>query len=263
MRLPLLAVLTQLAAPPPVHAESATEAIDDSRSSEEKPPFELDDVLQRLDDLYRTDASISRVELKIVRPRNERLLSMKIETKGTDRALVVIEQPSRERGTATLRVDQNLWNYFPRISRTIRIPPSMRLQPWMGSDITNDDIVKCSSYRDDFDAELIGRSRTPRGWLIRLRAKKGRADLWKRIDMVVDRKGELPLRATYYDRRNRPARVMVFEDVTEFGKRRVPAHLVLEPLDREGYVTEMTYVDIKFNARVPESTFSLSSLERR
>src|SRR5262249_35272609 len=140
---------------------------------------------------------------------------------------------------------------------------SMRLQPWMGSDITNDDIVKCSSYQYDFDAELVGKSRSPRGWLIRLRAKQGRVGLWKRIDMVVDSRGELPLQATYYDRRDEPARVMSFEDVTEFGDRRVPARLVLEPLDKEGYLTEMTYLDIEFNAAVPSSTFSLSRLERR
>ena len=89
--------------------------------------LDLDAVVQHFEDLYRSESSTSTAELTIVRPRRKRTLSMKIWTQGEDKALVVIQAPPREKGTATLKVDDNLWNYLPRIKRTIRIPPSMML----------------------------------------------------------------------------------------------------------------------------------------
>ena len=100
------------------------------------------EVSERLDRLLQSESSVGRVELQVVTPRRERTLAMRVWSRGMDRSLIVIESPARERGTATLRVERNLWNYLPRISRTMRVPPSMMLGSWMGSDFTNDDLVR-------------------------------------------------------------------------------------------------------------------------
>jgi hypothetical protein len=175
----------------------------------------------------------------------------------------VIESPSRDSGTATLRVDRNLWNYLPRISRTIRVPPSMMLSSWMGTDFTNDDLTQSASIRDDFTGTIVGRSDRPAGWLIRYDAREGVVGLWRRIEYVVDDGGNLPLEARYYDRRMRLARTMRFLDVREMDGRRIPTRMVIEPEDREGNRTEMRYQSVDFDANVSESTFSLTELERR
>lgn len=229
---------------------------------------ELDRLLKYLDDLYRADSSIATMTLTVTKPRRTRTLRMKAWSRGTDRALIVIQGPARDRGTATLKVGKNLWNYLPKISRTIRIPPSMMLSSWMGSDFTNDDLVRESSLMDDFDGELVGRApRTrkedPEGWLLSLKAKEGTVGLWKRIEYVVSLDGKIPLRAKYYDRKGRLSRVMEFTDVREFDGRRIPARLELTPVDKEGHKTEMVYDDIRFDVDVPDSTFSLSRLERK
>jgi hypothetical protein len=80
--------------------------------------------------------------------------------------------------------------------------------------------------------------------------------------MIVDDDGTLPLEARYYDRRMRLARTIRHLDVREMDGRRVPTRMVLEPRDREGHRTELRYLSIDFDARVPESTFSLTQLER-
>src|SRR5688572_12469049 len=84
------------------------------------PRPDLDTVTRRLDDLYRSTGTVARIEVSIVTPRQTRAMRMRSWTRGQDRALIVIESPARDEGTATLRVDRNLWNYMPRISRTIR-----------------------------------------------------------------------------------------------------------------------------------------------
>ena len=231
-----------------------------------KPDVER--LLEYLDDLYRADSSIATMSLTVTKPRRTRTLRMKSWSKGTEKALIVIESPAREKGITTLKVGKNLWNYLPRISRTIRIPPSMMLGSWMGSDFTNDDLVRESSMLDDFDGEVVGRTsgkegEDPEGWLINLTAKEGVVGLWKRIEYVISLDGKLPLLARHYDRKGRLSRIMEFTDVREFDGRAIPTRMALTPVDKEGHKTEMVYEDITFNVDVPESTFSLSRLERK
>lgn len=226
-------------------------------------PPSLAEITRRLDDLYRSSGSVARVEMTTVTPRQSRTLRMRIWTRGENRALIVIESPSREAGTATLRRDRNLWNYLPRISRTIRVPPSMMLSSWMGSDLTNDDLTQSSSYRDDFHGRVVGRSERPSGWLVRYDAREGVVGLWRRIEFVVDDAGALPLESRYFDRRLRLARTIRYEDVREMDGRRIPTRMVIVPHDREGHRTEMRYLSMDFDANVTESTFSLTELERR
>jgi hypothetical protein len=227
------------------------------------PQPDLETVTRHLDDLYRSSGTISRMEITMVTPRQTRTMRVQSWARGLDRSLIVIEQPARDAGTATLRVDRNLWNFLPRISRTIRVPPSMMLSSWMGTDMTNDDLTQSTSYRRDFVGSVVGRSDAPSGWLVRYEAREGVVGLWQRIEMVVDDAGALPLEARYYDRRMRLARIMRFLDVAEMDGRRIPTRMVLEPQDQEGHRTEMHYLSVDFDASVPESMFSLTELERR
>lgn len=219
-------------------------------------------VVKYFEDLYRSDSSISEAKLIVTKPRQERTLEMKVWTRGEERALVIIEAPPREKGTATLKVDKNLWNYLPRIKRTIRIPPSMMLASWMGSDFTNDDLVRESSYSKDYVYELVGPSENPKGWHVRFTAKPDIVGLWNRFELIVSEDCRIPLEAEYYDRKDRLARVLRWSDVKVFDGKRIPSRMVLIPQDQEGHKTEMIYLDIHFNVDVPESTFSLATLER-
>jgi len=240
----------------------------DAQQAGQEEPFikdgklDLEAVVKYFEDMYRADSSISEAKITITRPRYERTLQMKIWTLGEEKALIVIQAPPREKGTATLKVDKNLWNYLPRIKRTIRIPPSMMLASWMGTDFTNDDLVRESSYSEDYEYELVGPSQEPAGWLIRFTAKPDVVGLWNRFDLVVSKDGRIPIEAKYYDRKDRLSRILRWSDVKEFDGKRIPARLTLVPLDKEGHKTEMIYLDIDFDANVPEATFSLSNLEQ-
>ncbi|MBN1763734.1 MAG: outer membrane lipoprotein-sorting protein [Sedimentisphaerales bacterium] len=256
--------------------ESATQDGDQSRPAAaepyEEPVFikdgklDLEAAVKYFEDMYRSKSSISEVELIITKPRRERRMGMKIWTRGTEKALILIESPAREKGTATLKVDKNLWNYLPRIRRTIRIPPSMMLASWMGSDLTNDDLVRESSFMEDYTYELTGRTEDPAGWLITFEARPDTVGLWKRFELVVSNDGRIPLEARYYDRKDRPARTIYWDQVKDFDGRRIPSHLTLIPEDKdeeEQQKTEMIYHNIQFDVEVPESTFSLSNLEQK
>jgi outer membrane lipoprotein-sorting protein len=232
-----------------------------TRVPQHPSPPDVDAVLARLDDLYRSKSSIARMEIIVTSPRSTRTMRLKAWSRGEDEALIVIEAPPREEGTSTLRVGSNLWNFLPRIARTIRVPPSMMLGSWMGTDFTNDDLVKESSMHKDFTSRIERRSDAPPGWWISLAVKPGVVGRWARIDILLD-DANLPVEERHFDRKGRLARVMTFDEITTLGGRRLPAHMTLAPVDTPGQRTEMRYLELQFDVAIPNDTFSLSRLER-
>jgi len=224
-------------------------------------PPEVEALLQHLDDLYRSTSSIARIQIDVTSPRSTRTMRLKAWTRGEDDVLVIIEAPPREAGTATLRVGNNLWNYLPRIARTIRVPPAAMLGSWMGTDFTNDDLVKESSLRKDFAARVDRRSEAPKGWWLALDVKPGVVGRWARIELLVS-DDRLPVEERHFDRKGRLARTMTFDDVQRLGGRRMPAHITMQPADTSGQRTEMRYLDVQFDVPLPNDTFSLSRLEQ-
>jgi outer membrane lipoprotein-sorting protein len=227
--------------------------------------LDIEAVVDHFENLYRADSSISTARLTVTKPRRTKTMELRIWTRGEEKALIVVQAPPREKGIATLMVGDNLWNYFPKINRTIRIPPSMTQSSWMGTDFTNDDLVKETSFDEDYSYELVGRLQDPNGWLVRFTAKPDTVGLWERFDLVLSPDGRLPIQAKYFDRKLRHARTLYWDKVKKFDNRLIPARMTLIPKDEEkkGHKTEMTYLDIDFNMDIPSGTFSLSELERK
>ena len=220
-------------------------------------------LLARFDEMYESSGTAAQMEILIVKPRKTRKLRLRTWSRGEDKALIVVDAPARDAGTATLKVGNNLWNYLPKISRTIRVPPSMMMGSWMGSDLTNDDLVRESSYEEDYTSELVGPSDDPPGWQVRLTARPGVPGLWERVDIVFSADEELPVRAQYFDRKGRLARTMRLADVREFNGRRIPTHITVIPEREEGQRTEMRYLHIELDVDLDESMFGLAQLERQ
>ena len=64
------------------------------------------------------------------------------------------------------KVEKNIWNYLPKVDRTIKVPASMMSGSWMGSHFTNDDIVKDARFSEDFDATIVGKPEENEGFYI-------------------------------------------------------------------------------------------------
>jgi hypothetical protein len=226
-------------------------------------PPDVQQLLLQFDDLYESSGATMLFEITVVKPRKTRTMRMRSWSVGREKALVVVETPARDAGTATLKVDKNLWNYLPKISRTIRIPPSMMMNSWMGTDLTNDDIVRDSSYEEDYVSELVGPCDDPQGWKVRLEARPGLIGLWSRIEMVFAYDHQLPVIAQFFDRKDRLSRTMKFGEVKHMGGRLIPTVLLVVPEREEGQYTELRYLDVAFDIRVDDSMFSLAQLERK
>jgi len=219
-------------------------------------------LLRRFDGMYESAGTVARLELTVTRPEKTRTLRLRTWSRGRERALVVVEAPPRDAGIATLKVDDNLWNYLPKISRTIRVPPSMMMGSWMGSDVTNDDLVRETSLEHDYTAGPVRPSADPPGWLVRLEARPGVPGRWEAVEVVFGPDGDLPVAARYFDRRGQLARTMTLGEVQQIGGRRVPTHLTIAPEREPGHRTELRYLHIEFGVDLDDGVFSLAELER-
>jgi hypothetical protein len=227
-----------------------------------QPLPRLDDVITHLDRMYRHDSSHALLTMTVVRERGTRELTLESWSRGEDEALVVIRAPSREAGTATLRTKEGLWNYAPRADRLIRIPTGLLSDAWMGSHFTNDDLIRDTSYDEDYTSELAWMTRDgTRHLQVTMTPRPGAPVVYTRVVFILTADDWVPVVAEYYDE-GRLMRTMRFEDVATVGGRRLPMRMVLEPANRPGERTEMRYDRLRFDIPVDGDLFTHRGLRR-
>lgn len=226
------------------------------------PVPDVDQVMDYIDDLYRSESSRSSMRMTVERERGTRTLEMEAWSRGDDDALIVIREPAREAGTATLRTEEGLWNYAPRADRLIRIPTGLLSDSWMGSHFTNDDLMRETSYLDDYDAELgweeDGGSRVLKATLT---PKPEAPVVYSRLVFYITPEQWVPTRADYYDGED-IVRSMIFEDVQTISGKRIPMRMILQPSDREDERTVVEYLELELNVPVDGDLFTRQGLRR-
>lgn len=221
-------------------------------------------IIDRVDRLLRGDSSRGVATMEVVTEHWEREMTMEVWSLGTDYSLVRLRAPRRDAGTATLMAGDDIWNYLPKVDRTIKIPASMMGGAWMGSHFTNDDLVKESRLVDDFDVELAfeGDRDGAAVWEIRLTPKPEAAVVWGRIDFRIRRADSMPLWARYYDEDGELARTMEYSAFAEMGGRLVPGVMDMRPADKPEERTTFRYDELEFDVDLAPSFFSLRTLQR-
>ena len=177
-------------------------------------------IVDRVDQLLRGASSTGSLTMSITTRQWSRSLDMNIWSLGTDYALMRVTAPAKDAGTATLKVKNDVWNYLPRVDRTIKIPPSLMAGAWMGSHFTNDDLVKESRLVVDYDIALgfDGERDGTRVWEFALTPKPGAAVVWGKIVMQVRQADLMPLWERYYDDAGKLARTITFSRLQDDGR---------------------------------------------
>ena len=221
-------------------------------------------IVQKANDLLRGKSSISELSMKIIKPDWSRTMDMKVWALEPDFALVLITSPAKDRGIVTLKREKEVWNWIPSVERVIKIPPSMMLQPWMGSDFTNDDLVRQSSIVQDYVHSLIGEEKYEGYdcYKIQMIPKPDAGVVWGKIISWISKVGYLELRADYYDEDGAIVKSMIGSNVKKMGGRTIPTHWEMIPNDKPGQKTVMDYISIQFNPRIDRSFFSEQNMKR-
>jgi len=224
----------------------------------------IEEIVRRSEDIVRGETSFGTFRMTVTTPDFERSMEMKSWWKGTKKALIVITAPRREAGNKTLKVDKELWMYLRNTETTIKIPPSMMLQSWNGSDFTNDDLVRESSMIDDYDITLLGEDSVDdaENWKTQLIPKPESPVVWDKIIHWIRKADYLPSRTEYYDERGNLVRTMVYRGIKIMGGRKIPTKQAIINNVKPGNITEFEYIEVEFDIPISDRIFSLRELER-
>ena len=217
-------------------------------------------LIDRMEELYRGAASRAELTMQIETPNYSRTMNMTSVSRGDTHSFIRILTPRKDRGIATLRIDGDMWNYFPKINKVIKVPPSMMTSGWMGSDFNNDDLVKQTKLTDEYNLTV---TESANDYTIVLAPKSETVTVWGQIDYVVSKDPLLPLRQSFYDERGRMIRRMTFSDVQDFDGRQLPSKMVMETLNKPGHHTVITYDSLSFDSTINDDVFTLRQLKRR
>ena len=202
--------------------------------------------------------------MTIIRPDWSRQISMKVWSKGDDYSLILITAPARDKGTTFLKRGNEVWQWAPSIQRVIKIPPSMMSQSWMGSDFTNDDLVKEASVVNDYTHRFLADTAMGDTTLFRveLKPKPDAPVVWDKIVEWITKSTCVQRRGEYFDESGRMVDEMLLQNIKAMDGRTIPTHLEMVPLDKKGQKTVLDYQSIQFNIPLQESFFSLQNMKQ-
>ncbi|MDD5574670.1 MAG: outer membrane lipoprotein-sorting protein [Candidatus Omnitrophica bacterium] len=222
------------------------------------------EIVKRSDDLMRGDSQKGTYIMTVITPQWKRRLEIAVTSRGRDRMLLKILSPAKEKGTTTLRVGSEMWNYLPQVERTIKIPPSMMLESWMGSDFANDDLVKESSIVDDYTHAVTGEDEVDgrQAWQITLTPRAGAPVVWEKRVMWIDKNDDTPVRDEFYAKNNLLVKVLIYSQVKKVDDRMIPTRWEMVSQVKEGRRTIIEVTDnVVYNRPVDDGLFTLQNLK--
>ena len=219
-------------------------------------------IIKKLEKNLRGDTMYSTMSMIVTSKRGKRTVKIESWSKGNDESFMKILYPQKDKGITFLKIDNQMWQYIPKIERTLKIPPSMMLQSWMGSDFTNDDMVKESSLEEDYHPKLISMDGTLA--TLELIPKENAAVVWGKIIVEVDTKNAVPIKETFYDDMMQKVRVMTFSQIEQHGSHKVPMIMELKPLDadKKKNSTKVIFEKVDFDTKIDPSYFTKQALKR-
>jgi len=222
----------------------------------------LKSIIDSVDKLYRSNSSQTEVEMEIVNPNWERTLRMNIATETMKNTFIDITYPAKEKGSGTLRKANEMWNYFPKVGKVVKVPPSMMMSSWMGSDFNNDDLVKETTLVENYTGKFLNQSDKTLN-VIELTPLKTTVTVWGKIILYVKKDNNMPTKEEYFDEKGNLIRTLYFSDYKTFSGRLIPAKLELIPNGKPNQKTIIRYLNAKFDLNLPTDTFSLINLQRK
>lgn len=225
---------------------------------------DLVQVLKRLEYSQQGASSRAVMTMAIKTPAWSRSLKLSVTSKGREFSLVkVVAGGPREAGMLMLKREKQLWNWLPQAGRVMKLPSGMLGDSWLGSDFTNDDLVRGSSLANDFDAKLTGLGEVDgrKAWHVSLTPKKNAVVVWSRVEVDVDRAACIPLAERFFDEEGAQVRRMTFGDVKQYGWRSFPTRLTVTPREA-GRETTITWDSMEFDLDVSDDLFSLHHLQQ-
>ncbi len=222
------------------------------------------EIIKKADDKSRGLTSQGEMTMTIIRPTWSRSITLKSWQKGTDYALILITSPAKDKGQVFLKIKTDMWNWVPAIEKMIKIPPSMMMQSWMGSDFTNDDLVRESSVVKDYTHRLIG-TETVRGkecYKIELIPLPEAAVTWGKVIAWITSDGFNQWKIEYYDEDLKLINMLNAFDIKRMGDRDIPVRMEIIPMEKPNNKTILETKSVIYDRPINDDFFSQQNMRK-
>jgi hypothetical protein len=221
------------------------------------------EIVKKADEKMRGITMQTDMIIRTIRPSWTREMQCKVWMKGNDLAMILIKLPARDKGIAFLKKKKEVWNWMPALERTIKLPPSMMSQSWMGTDFTNDDLVRESSVVQDYDHTLKGDTIIDGRpcYIINMIPKPEAAVVWGKVIVCIDKKDFLELHSRFYDEDGVLVNTMNSYDIKMMHDRVIPTRFEMLPEDKKGHKTIMIYQSIRYNDPLRDDFFNTEKMK--
>lgn len=209
----------------------------------------------------RGQSSYMEQRMIVHRPDWERETAMVSLTLGDKDALVRFTAPAKDAGNATLKLDQNMWAFTPRLNQVIKLPASMMAQSWMGSDFSYDDLAKSDRIATDYDLsfrpgeEIEGR----RVHVIEAIPRLDAPVVWGK-EILRIRDDNVLLERAYFDQKGKLVRRMVASRIEMMDGRPYPLELRMTDEEEDDHWTVVLTESGHFDVDPPAFLFTQSNL---
>ena len=219
-------------------------------------------IVQAAFEHYRGKASKATVEMVIHRPDWERSMEMDVWTQGTSDSLIHIIAPPKDRDNGTLKRGRDMWTYNPKVNRTIKLPPALMAQSWMGSDFSNNDLSKSDSLINDYVHTLSGTATEEghRVYIIKSTPKPMAPVVWGMQKLRI-RDDHVILSEEFYDEDLVPVKRMTGEQIQLLGGRMFPKVWRMQESDKKDQYTLLRYHKLQFLDSLPKDYFTINRLK--
>jgi len=221
------------------------------------------EIVQKADEKFRGTTSLTELTIKTVRPNWTRSMDVKVWMKGNNYSMILIQSPAKDRGVVFLKRKKEVWNWIPTLERNIKLPPSMMSQSWMGTDFTNDDLVKESSIVNDYVHSIIGDTTINNRvcYIIQMIPNPNAAVVWGKLIVCIDKKDFLELHTQFFNEDGMLITIMKYFDVKMMDNRWIPTRFEMIPMDKKNQKTEMIYKSIKYNRPIQDDFFTAEKMK--
>lgn len=184
--------------------------------------------------------------------------SYEVLVKGSDKTLIKTILPEVERGRVLLMRGNDLWAYFPDVSKPLRLSMQERLI----GDVANGDIARVN-FSGDYNAKLLQVEKIAgkQYYVLELSAKTpevtySKAILWAQMDSFW------PLKAEFYALSGRLLKTCSYEAYKMLAGSLRPTELVMQDPIVKGKKSIIKYENIQV-AEIPEKYFSKDYMKKQ
>ncbi len=191
-----------------------------------------------------------------------RTKEMDVKALGAGKAFVRFTNPE-DRGTKYLKIDKNLWIYFPSEQETVKISGHMLKEGMMGSDVSYEDALESGDFAQTYSIRLSGEEAVGDRpcYVIQLDAKKKDAPYDKR-KMWIDKERFVNLKEEMYAKSGKLLKTGRTLAVESIQGRYYGVSVELSDALKKNTKTVFHLKSVRFDTKLDEGMFSLRNLQR-